>query len=163
MLGLLASISAAQAAVTIERLADAGPQTILVIRGQFEFADKVDLLASEVAASGAHFVTSTAMVETYTRRGATTTFCIVPRDVCFWAEKNFACMADIGRDADWQPWGVCEPSGSGTVPPECGHSAIAREAAEPAKGSRKNERRAPSGGKRPNSKPETQKGARRLG
>lgn len=56
-LAVWASISITQAAVTIERLSDAGSQTVLVIRGQFEFTDKPDALVAEVAASGARVVT----------------------------------------------------------------------------------------------------------
>ncbi|MDK1386482.1 hypothetical protein QN224_13810 [Sinorhizobium sp. 8-89] len=55
--GLLLVLSQAHAAVSIERLQINGGQTILVVRGEFEFTDNPDKLIAEAAASGARVVT----------------------------------------------------------------------------------------------------------
>jgi len=55
--GLVQVLSQAHAAVSIERLQIDGGQTILVVRGEFEFTDKPEKLIAEAAASGARAVT----------------------------------------------------------------------------------------------------------
>lgn len=56
-IGLMVSSTAAQAAVSIERLSVEGDGTLLVIKGEFEFADNPAVLAREVIASGARVIT----------------------------------------------------------------------------------------------------------
>lgn len=54
--GLLAVIPHAHAAVSIEKLQIQG-ETVLVVRGEFEFGDKPEALSAAVAQSGARVVT----------------------------------------------------------------------------------------------------------
>lgn len=55
--GLLAVIPHAHAAVSIEKLQIQGGETVLVVRGEFEFGDKPEALSAAVAQSGARVVT----------------------------------------------------------------------------------------------------------
>lgn len=55
--GLLAVIPHAHAAVSIEKLQIRGGETVLVVRGEFEFGDRPEALSAAVAQSGARVVT----------------------------------------------------------------------------------------------------------
>ncbi|MBP2235300.1 hypothetical protein J2Z31_001792 [Sinorhizobium kostiense] len=55
--GFLAVIPHAHAAVSIEKLQIQGGETVLVVRGEFEFGDRPEALSAAVAQSGARVVT----------------------------------------------------------------------------------------------------------